>query len=116
LPKNSNDHDIDRFTFWPRKGSGEWVQYDFDKPMTISSASVYWFDDTPRGGCKLPNSWRVLYKDGKDWKPVANPSEYPIAKDRFCEVKFKEVTTRALRLEVQLETNYSGGILEWRVK
>jgi DUF1680 family protein len=116
LPKNSNDHDIDRFTFWPRKGSVEWVQYDFDKPMTISSASVYWFDDTPRGGCKLPKSWRLLYKDGKDWKPVAEASEYPVAKDKFCEVKFKEVTTPALRLEVQLEKDYSGGVLEWQVK
>jgi hypothetical protein len=30
-------------------------------------------------------------------------------------VKFKEVTTTALRLEVQLEKDFSGGILEWRV-
>jgi hypothetical protein len=116
LPKSSNDHGLDRFTWWPRKGSVEWVQYDFDKPMPLSSASVYWFDDTPRGGCKLPKSWRLLYKDGEDWKPVADASEYPIAKDKFCEVKFKEVTTPALRLEVQLEKDYSGGVLEWRVK
>jgi hypothetical protein len=116
LPKSSNDHGLDRFTWWPRKGSVEWVQYDFDKPMMISSASVYWFDDTPRGGCKLPKSWRLLYKDGKDWKPVEGASDYVVAKDKFCEVKFKEVTTPALRLEVQLEKDFSGGILEWRVK
>ncbi|MBO0698135.1 MAG: glycoside hydrolase family 127 protein [Zavarzinella sp.] len=117
IPKNSNDHSIDRFTWWPRKGSVEWAQYDFDKPTEVSSASVYWFDDTPtKGGCKLPKSWRLLYRDGKDWKPVPEASEYPVAKDRFCEVKFKPVTTSALRLEVQLEKNYSGGILEWRVK
>ena len=30
-------------------------------------------------------------------------------------MKFQEVTTTALRLEVQLEKDYSGGILEWRV-
>ena len=86
------------------------------KPMTLSRASVYWFDDTPGGGCKLPKSWRLLYKEGKDWKPVADASEYVIAKDKFCDVKFKEVTTPALRLEVQLEKDFSGGILEWRVK
>jgi Beta-L-arabinofuranosidase, GH127 middle domain/Beta-L-arabinofuranosidase, GH127 catalytic domain len=117
LPKHSNDHAIDRFTWWPRKGSVEWAQYEFDKPMAVSSAAVYWFDDTPtKGGCKLPKSWRLLYRDGKDWKPVAEPGKYPVAKDRFCEVKFKEVTTTALRLEVRLEDGYSGGILEWRVK
>jgi hypothetical protein len=117
VPKNSNDHGIDRFTWWPRKGSVEWVQYDFDKPMTVTGASVYWFDDTvQKGGCKLPKSWRLLYKDGKDWKPVADASEYVVTRDKFCDVKFKEVTTPALRLEVQLEKDFSGGILEWRVK
>jgi hypothetical protein len=115
VPKNSNDQGIDRFTWWPRKGSAEWAQYDFDKPMAVSSAAVYWFDDTPRGGCKLPKSWRLLYKDGQDWKPVAEPTAYPVERDRFCEVKFKEVTTSALRLEVRLEKDFSGGILEWRV-
>jgi DUF1680 family protein len=115
LPKNSNDQSIDRFTWWPRKGSTEWVQYDFGKPTTVSSASVYWFDDTPtRGGCKLPKSWRLLYKDGNNWMPV-EASEYPVAKDKFCDVKFKPVTTAALRLEVQLEKDFSGGILEWRL-
>jgi Beta-L-arabinofuranosidase, GH127 catalytic domain/Beta-L-arabinofuranosidase, GH127 middle domain len=115
VPKDSNDHGIDRFTWWPRKGSVEWVQYDFDKPMPVSSAQVYWFDDTPtKGGCKLPKSWRLLYRDGKDWKPVAEPTGYVMVRDSFCEVKFKEVTTSALRLEVQLEKDYSGGILEWR--
>jgi Beta-L-arabinofuranosidase, GH127 len=117
VPKHSNDHTIDRFTWWPRKGSTEWAQYEFDKPIAVSSAAVYWFDDTPtKGGCKLPKSWRLLYRDGKDWKPVPEPTEYPVAKDQFSEVRFKDVTTSALRLEVQLETGYSGGILEWRVK
>jgi hypothetical protein len=117
VPKNSNDHTIDRFTWWPRKGSAEWVQYDFDKPLTVSSAQVYWFDDTPtKGGCKLPKSWRVLYKDGKEWKPVEKPSGYPVTRDSFCEATFKQVTTSALRVEVRLEKDFSGGILEWRVK
>lgn len=115
LPKHSNDQGIARFTWWPRKGSAEWVQYDFDKPTRMSAAGVYWFDDTPtRGGCKLPKAWRLLYQDGKDWKPV-EAGEYPVARDQFCQVTFKQVTTTALRLEVQLEKDFSGGILEWRV-
>jgi hypothetical protein len=27
-PENSNDHSIPRFTWWPRKGGTEWVQYE----------------------------------------------------------------------------------------
>jgi len=31
-------------------------------------------------------------------------------------VTFDEVTTSALRLEIRLQNDYSGGMLEWRVK
>jgi DUF1680 family protein len=114
LPKNSADHSIDRFTWWPRKGSTEWVQYDFPKPRSVDRAAVYWFQDTPRGGCKLPASWRLLYRDGGQWKPV-EAADYLVKADQFCEVRFPAVTTDALRLEVKLEPGFSGGILEWKV-
>jgi len=39
-----------------------------------------------------------------------------IAKDKFNAVAFSEVTASALRLEVKLRSDYSGGILEWRIK
>jgi hypothetical protein len=115
IPKNSKDNSIDRFTWWPRKGTAEWVQYDFPEPKTISGSAVYWFSDQPKGGCKPPKSWRVLYRDGEEWKPVAEPTGYPTAEDKFCEVRFKPVKTSALRVEVQLEDKFSAGILEWRV-
>jgi uncharacterized protein len=56
-----------------------------------------------------------LYRDGTEWKPVPEPSGYPLKVDQFCEVRFKPVTTDALRLEVKLEAGFSGGILEWFV-
>jgi hypothetical protein len=115
VPRSSNDHSIQRMTWWPRKGSTEWVQYDFEKPKTISGAAVYWFDDTGGGGCRIPKSWRVLYKDGNSFKPVSNTSSYGIEKDKFNSVKFDPVQTTALRLEVQLQQDFSGGILEWRI-
>jgi hypothetical protein len=116
LPRSSADQGIPRFTWWPRKGSTEWVQYDFKEPMKLGAAAVYWFDDTPRGGCKLPASWRLLYRDGKEWKPVAAMGGYPVAKDRLCEVRFAAVTTAGLRLEATLQKGFSAGILEWQVK
>jgi len=39
-----------------------------------------------------------------------------VKRDTFNRVKFPPVTVSALRLEVQLQPNVSGGILEWRVK
>jgi hypothetical protein len=115
-PANSNDHEIPRFTWWPRKGSQEWVQYDFAKPMRLSSASVYWFDDSPGGGCRVPESCRLLYRADGQWREVANARIEGLAKDRWNSVTFDAVETTALRLEVQLKPGFSSGLLEWKVK
>jgi hypothetical protein len=115
LPRNSNDQSIPRFTWWDHKGTTEWVQYDFKEPRKIASAEVYWFDDTGVGGCRVPKSWQVLYKDGDQWKDVPNATGFEVAKDKFNQVKFDPVQTASLRIEVQLQPEFSGGILEWRV-
>ncbi|HOM19128.1 MAG TPA: hypothetical protein PLQ00_17490, partial [Thermoguttaceae bacterium] len=114
-PKNSNDHSIPRMTWWPHRGTAEWVQYEFDKPRRVAGVAVYWFDDTGQGQCRLPRSWRLLYREADQWKPVPEAKEFPIAKDRYCQVKFQAVETRGLRIEVQLQEQFSGGILEWKV-
>jgi hypothetical protein len=114
-PKGSNDRELPRFTWWPRKGTTEWVQYDFAKPRRVSAVRVYWFDDTPIGGCGLPASWRVLYRHGDQWREAASPQADEIAKDKYNCIRFQPVETAALRLEVNLQPGLSGGILEWKV-
>jgi hypothetical protein len=118
LPKSSNDHDIPRMTWWDRKGSVEWASYRYPQALQLSTAAVYWFDDTGRGGCRVPAEWKLLWLDGKEWKPVklTAGSTYGTALDQFNKVTFEPVTTRELRLEVKLKTGFSGGILEWQVK
>ncbi|MCH7558164.1 MAG: discoidin domain-containing protein, partial [Planctomycetes bacterium] len=115
VPRNSNDHSIPRFTWWGHKGTTEWVQYDFKQPRKVSGVSVYWFDDTGGGGCRIPKSWRLLYKDGDQWQQVSNAGDYGLEKNKFNNVKFDPVKTSSLRLEVQLQPDFSGGILEWQV-
>lgn len=123
-PKSSNDQTIPRFTWWAHKGTAEWVQLTFPKPRAVASAEVYWFDDTGKGECRVPKSWRLMYKDGDAWKPVApaaaaapaaGAEAFGCATDKFNKVTFEAVTTTALRIEVQLQDKFSGGILEWRV-
>jgi hypothetical protein len=105
-----------QFDWWPRKGTTEWVEYAFDKPATVSETEIYWFDDTGRGECKVPASWRLLYKDGDQWKPVENLGPYGVEKDRYNKVAFKPVTAGGLRLEVTMQPNWSAGLQEWKVK
>jgi DUF1680 family protein len=115
-PKNSNDQGIPRLTFWDHKGTTEWVQYDFKSATAVSAVEVYWFDDTGNGGCRVPASWQMLFKDGNEWKPVAGASEYGVRKDAYNRTTFAPITTMGLRLEVKLQPGFSGGILEWKVK
>lgn len=115
IPKSSADQSIPRFTWWDHKGTVEWVQYDFEKPRRVKGVEVYWFDDTGRGGCRVPESWRVLWRDGEQWKAVAGAGAYGVELNTFNKVSFDPVETRGLRLEVRLQKGFSGGILEWRV-
>ncbi|HEY2931940.1 MAG TPA: beta-L-arabinofuranosidase domain-containing protein [Acidobacteriota bacterium] len=114
-PRSSGDPDS-FFDWWPRKGTTEWVEYVFEKPAMVSQVELYWFDDTGRGEVRVPKSWRILYKDGDEWKPVENNEPYGIEKDRYNKTTFKPVTTSTLRLEVTLQQTWSAGIQEWKVK
>ncbi|HEX3720349.1 MAG TPA: beta-L-arabinofuranosidase domain-containing protein [Verrucomicrobiae bacterium] len=115
-PANSNDHTIPRFTWWDHRGTREWVQLDFPQPKSVSSAEVYWFDDTGVGQCRIPASWRLLYRDGNAWKEVSQPVAVPISPDKWNALSFHPVQTDSVRIEAQLRPDFSGGILGWRVK
>jgi DUF1680 family protein len=115
-PESSIDHGVPRFTWWDHRGTTEWVQYDFDKPVGLSAVDVYWFDDTRRGACRVPASWRLLHRQGDKWHEVDSASNFGVAKDKYIRVTFKAVETKALRIEVKLQKEFSGGILEWRVE
>ncbi|MFZ5519009.1 MAG: glycoside hydrolase family 127 protein [Candidatus Zhuqueibacterota bacterium] len=115
-PERSNDVSIPRFTWWDHKGTLEWVQYDFEKVEKISETAVYWFDDSGSGGCRTPQSWRLLFQSGREWKEVTNASGFGVAKDRYNRATFDPIETKAVRLEVRLQPEFSAGVLEWRVK
>jgi len=115
-PADSNDHSIPRLTWWDHKGNAEWLQYDFDRPTKVEAVEVYWFDDSGRGGCRVPESWRLLYRDGEQWKPVETQDSLGVEKDRYNVVRVAPVTTAGLRIELQLQPQFSGGVLEWKVR
>lgn len=115
-PMNSADQNNTYLHWWPKNNSIEFVQYNFEKETTVTQSEVYWYDDGPFGGCRVPVAYKILYKKGNEWLPVKNSTEYSIAKDKFNHVKFEPITTNALKLEVQLPEKHSTGIHEWRVK
>jgi DUF1680 family protein len=113
-PQSSRDPSNSYFHWWPKKGTTEWVEYAFNKTATVSQVELYWFDDTGTGQCRVPKSWRLLYKDGQSWKPVETSETFGVEKDQYNKVTFKPVTTDGLRLEVTLQPEWSAGIQEWK--
>jgi DUF1680 family protein len=131
----SSDDPASYFDWWPRNGcsadaapstntgrparpcsKGEWIEMTFAKPATVSESSVYWFDDTGHGGVRVPQSWRLLYRDGSEWKPVDAQGAYDTTKNQYNVVHFTPVTTTALRLELTMQPRVSAGVQEWSVK
>jgi DUF1680 family protein len=115
-PQSSRDPSASFFHWWPKKGTVEWVEYAFPKAATVSEVQLYWFDDTGSGECRVPLSWKLMYKDGEAWKPVETTEAFGVDKDRFNRVSFKPMATTGLRLEVTLQNGWSAGIQEWKAK
>jgi len=122
LPNSSGDHSLPRMTWWPEKGgkdSRQWVGVEFASARKVTKTSVYWFDDRDRsGGCRVPADWKLLYLDGKSWRPVTllAGQKFSVARDELNEVTFEPVQARAFRLVAKLRPGYSGGVLEWTVE
>jgi DUF1680 family protein len=117
VPKDENDRTIPYYHWWPKEGSTEWISYEFTTEKTVSRSTVYWFDDAPWGGCRVPQSWKIYYKDTKgEWTPVENATIYGVEKGIANEVVFKPVTTKAMKLEVKLPEKNAAGIFEWEVE
>ncbi|MDW7695998.1 glycoside hydrolase family 127 protein [Flammeovirgaceae bacterium SG7u.111] len=115
-PKSSGDVDKNFFFWWLKNGTEEWVKYEFEKPVTISSSEVYWLDyEHYDYTAKQPKAWELQYLKGNEWIPVKNKNAYGTALNQFNEVIFEPMTTTAIRLNATLQDSVSAGILEWRL-
>ncbi|MDR2914589.1 MAG: glycoside hydrolase family 127 protein [Tannerella sp.] len=136
-PKSSGDINTPYHYWWLKSGTEESVGYQFDQPETVSGVEVYWLAFEHYDVIyKEPETWKLMYKDGNDWKEVKNPSSYGTELDKYNKVTFDSVTTTGLKIVAQLQRpeadketaeekgpqvvdvtrrGYSGGIIEWKV-
>jgi uncharacterized protein len=115
-PANSNDRSVPYYHWWPNRNQWEYIQYDFDRPQRISTSKVYWFDDGPDGGCRVPDEWEVLYLNENVWEPVKTRASYTVAKDAWNSISYQPVWTRSVKIKVKLNKEFSAGIYEWVVE
>ena len=95
------------FTWSGSRGPAQFVQYTFPDRHEVSRVEVFW--TTP------PQSWRVLYQDGGEWKPVAAKGPAGVEPNAFATLEFAPVTTMAMRIEATMGKDTTVGIAEWRV-
>ena len=117
VPAGPDDRSVPYTHWWPKKNSTEWLVYNFKEATTVSSSTVYWFDDQPWGGCHVPDSWKLYYKDSSgNWQEVKNPTGYGTEKGMANIVNFEPVSTSSMKLEIVQPERYSCGVFEWSVK
>lgn len=117
-PENSADIDKPFFSWWKKdQPGGNWVEYSWDKAVNLSQTSVYWLQtDHYDGNYRMPQSWTVQYLTGSGtWADVMASDPYSTNPDTYNVVRFKEIHTTALRLNVNFQSGCSAGILEWKV-
>ena len=117
IPRNANDRSIPYTHWWPKQGTTEWLTYTFPEKARIQRSTIFWYDDQPWQGCKVPDSWKLYYKDDTGaWKEVPDPDRYPVTKGVACTVNFSPVETTAVKLEVVINKDKSAGLYEWEVE
>jgi len=82
------------------RGSTEWIEYRYQEPRALTWSQLRW----AQGG--QPKSARLLAWSGSQWVPVQTSGT-----DR----QTFQLTTTALRLEVELEQRGGVSLLEWSV-
>lgn len=116
-PKDADDRSVPYYHVWPNEGTTEWITYTFEQPERVSSTSVFWYDDAPWGGCRVPDAWKVYFLDEVgSWQPVENLNPYRTEKGRNNEAFFAPVTTRSLKLEFKSPEKFASGLFEWAVE
>jgi hypothetical protein len=98
-------------------GTKQWIIMPFDKPRTVSKSRTYWMDEQyPSGGVRVPESIALFYKDGEEWRPVADAKGYGCERDKFNEATFAPVRTTAIKMEIQFQPTRCGGLMRWHVE
>ena len=117
VPKDGTDRSMPYYHWWPKQGVTEWIAYEFPEASTVQSSTVYWYDDGPWGGCRVPKAWRIFFKnDNGEWQPVSGADKYPTTKGTACTVNFEPVKTKSIKIEIDLPSDNSAGLFEWSVK
>lgn len=109
----------------PDNPSREWIEYRWDKAVTINGSRLWFWNDQPAGsgvGVAPPAAWHLEYwatKAGGGWKRVPGASAYGTDPGAFQDVTFPQIRTRCLRAVLDAssdgKTHAGLAVQEWEV-
>jgi hypothetical protein len=99
VPQSSWEVEVPHIKF-NNRGAEEWVQYDFPKPVELSSVQLFLVRTNMK--IRLPESVRVFYRDGQTWKEVADAKGAIDKFDVWNSITFRPVITDGLKLQLRL--------------
>jgi hypothetical protein len=114
LPASSADETGYCHSIGGRGEKSGYIEFYFNEEKRLAGVEVYW---AVRGEFSLPKSWSVQYVggDGKSW--VEAPGFGMLEKDKYCVFQFpEEISSRKLRITVDLRPSQRAGILQCRFK
>lgn len=97
-----------------------WLQYQWPRPVRVSSSTLSVWDDQPDGGVAPPSSWKLQFlRDGR-WQDIVAKGGYPIAGGGVSSTAtFAPIVTTGLRAVLTTQTTTTGhaavGVDEWQV-
>ena len=109
-PSSSRDRSNGIYGNWNSPNTFQWVQYEWDQPMIINSAEIYWFTDD--GGILIPSTAYLQYYKDEQW--VSDSIPVPTAADTFNYAHVGGIRTNKIRV-VMKNTDESTGIIEFMV-
>jgi DUF1680 family protein len=96
-----------------RPATAQWVEYEWNQPVTTGSVSVFLWDY--KGGIPLPLAYRILYLSDTSFVPVKSPSGLGLTNGQYNRTTFSEVTTTKLRIEADSSLLFPNNVQEWIV-
>ncbi|WAT15978.1 Ig-like domain-containing protein [Xanthomonas fragariae] len=98
-----------------------WLQYQWPRPVRLSSSALYLWNDQPDGAVAAPAGWKLQALQNGRWQDIVVNGGYPIAAaatGAASTASFAPVVTTGLRAVLTTQATASGhaaiGVDEWQ--
>lgn len=100
-----------RWTAYQSPHAEDWIEIDFGEEIAFSKVAIYFYED---GGVTPPQSYRLSYRQGDEYKEIESPVTTPVKPTSNIPniVQFPEIKSRAIRVTFTHQAETRTGVTE----